>query len=144
MTYTRSSGEPTRASTSVRDPPQPFASVDSGHPSSSNPSLTTLPIRHAAGPGDLVAFKSVRVRWNTWNERAEACTGWASDVEVLARATDVLGRTMGLFQPRGANVWGANVYVDAGRVEALRAWARREHAQLLEIAADAQLSLIHI
>ena len=103
------------------------------------PSLTTLPIRHAAGPGDLVAFKSVRVRWNTWNERAEACTGWASDVEVLARATDVLGRTMGLFQPRGANVWGANVYVDAGRVEALRAWARREHAQLLEIAADAQL-----
>ena len=36
MTYTRSSGEPTRASTSVRDPPQPFASVDSGHPSSSN------------------------------------------------------------------------------------------------------------
>ena len=77
-----------------------------------------------------MAFESIRARWNEWDERAEACTGWASEVTVLARAADVLGRT----SRRGAN---SSPSVRRAREEAVRAWARRERAGLLELAADA-------
>ena len=81
-----------------------------------------------------MAFESIRARWNEWDERAEACTGWASEVTVLARAADVLGRT----SRRGANFQvPRSPSVRRAREEAVRAWARRERAGLLELAADA-------
>ena len=78
----------------------------------------------------MVALESIRARWNEWAARAEACTGWASEVTVLARASDILGKT----SRRGANF---SPSVDRARVDAVLAWARREHAGLLETAANA-------
>ena len=49
---------------------------------------------------------------------------------VLARASDILGKT----SRRGANF---SPNIDRARVEAVRAWAIREHAGLLETAANA-------
>ena len=49
---------------------------------------------------------------------------------VLARASDILGKT----SRRGANF---SPSVDRARVDAVLAWARREHAGLLETAANA-------
>ena len=71
-----------------------------------------------------MALESIRARWNEWAARAEACTGWASEVTVLARASDILGKT----SRRGANF---SPSVDRARVDAVLAWARREHAGLL-------------
>lgn len=85
----------------------------------------------AKGPGDLILAKGLRMRWNEYSDGPEACTGWTTQITVLATAGELIASSSSCG---GAGIGGglyAQTVIGGGKTAASAAGASIHHSSIL-------------